>query len=43
MTVTGIGFNLGTFNKGVIAILDEQRFATSNDCTEHQWSNGFRR
>jgi hypothetical protein len=21
--------------------LDEQRFATKNDCTEHQWSTGF--
>lgn len=41
MTVTGIGFGLGTYNDGVISTLDEQRFATRNDCTEHQWSTGF--
>lgn len=41
MTVTGIGFNLGTYNDGVVSILDEQRFATRTDCTEHQWSTGF--
>jgi hypothetical protein len=41
MTVTGIGFGLGTYNAGVISVLDEQRFATKNDCTEHQWSTGF--
>jgi hypothetical protein len=41
MTVTGIGFNLGTYNTGVISVLDEQRFATRTDCTEHQWSTGF--
>lgn len=42
MTVTGIGFGLGTYNAGTIAVLDEQRFATSRECTEHQWSTGFR-
>jgi hypothetical protein len=42
MTVTGIGFGLGTYNPGTIAVLDEQRFATTKDCTEHQWSTGFR-
>ena len=42
MTVTGIGFGLGTYNAGVTAILDEQRFATTRDCTEHQWSTGFK-
>jgi hypothetical protein len=42
MTVTGIGFGLGTYNAGVIAILDEQRFATTKSCTEHQWSTAFR-
>jgi|SRR3954447_8941879 hypothetical protein len=42
MTVTGIGFGLGTYNAGVIAVLDEQRFATTRNCTEHQWSTGFR-
>jgi hypothetical protein len=42
MTVTGIGFGLGTYNAGVEAILDEQRFATTRDCTEHQWSTGFK-
>jgi len=42
MTVTGYGFNLGTFNAGVISILDEQRFATTKTCTEHQWSTGFK-
>jgi hypothetical protein len=41
MTVTGIGFGLGTYNPGTIATLDEQRFATRTDCTEHQWSTGF--
>ncbi|GAA3343976.1 hypothetical protein GCM10020358_45300 [Amorphoplanes nipponensis] len=43
MTVTGIGFGLGTYNAGVTAVLDEQRFATTRNCTEHQWSSGFRR
>ncbi|AGZ38367.1 hypothetical protein AFR_00390 [Actinoplanes friuliensis DSM 7358] len=42
MTVTGIGFGLGTYNAGVTTILDEQRFATTRDCSEHQWSTGFR-
>jgi hypothetical protein len=42
MTVTGIGFGLGTYNAGTISILDEQRFATTRDCTEHQWSTGFK-
>jgi hypothetical protein len=42
MTVTGIGFGLGTYNAGTIAVLDEQRFATTRDCTEHQWSTGFK-
>jgi hypothetical protein len=41
MTVTGIGFGLGTYNAGVTAVLDEQRFATTKDCAEHQWSTGF--
>jgi hypothetical protein len=41
MTVTGIGFGLGTYNAGVISVLDEQRFATNAKCTEHQWSTGF--
>jgi hypothetical protein len=43
MTVTGIGFGLGTYNAGVTAVLDEQRFATTKACTEHQWSTGFKR
>jgi hypothetical protein len=43
MTITGIGFGLGTYNNNVIAVLDEQRFATDKDCTEHQWSTGFNR
>jgi hypothetical protein len=42
MTVTGIGFGLGTYNPGTVAVLDEQRFATTRSCTEHQWSTGFR-
>ncbi|WP_212992813.1 hypothetical protein [Actinoplanes auranticolor] len=42
MTVNGIGFGLGTYNAGVTAVLDEQRFATSRQCTEHQWSTGFK-
>ena len=42
MTVTGIGFGLGTYNPGVISVLDEQRFATKSGCTEHQWSTGFK-
>ncbi|MEV4348107.1 hypothetical protein AB0J83_26935 [Actinoplanes sp. NPDC049596] len=42
MTVTGIGFGLGTYNAGTTAVLDEQRFATTRDCTEHQWSTGFK-
>jgi hypothetical protein len=42
MTVTGIGFGLGTYNAGVTAVLDEQRFATARQCTEHQWSTGFK-
>ena len=42
MTVTGIGFGLGTFNAGVTAVIDEQRFATAKQCTEHQWSTGFK-
>jgi hypothetical protein len=41
MTVTGIGFGLGTYNPGVTAVLDEQRFATRTSCTDHQWSTGF--
>lgn len=41
MTVTGIGFGLGTYNAGVIAVIDEQRFATTKECDEHQWSTGF--
>jgi hypothetical protein len=41
MTVTGIGFGLGTYNAGVTAILDDQRFATKLSCTDHQWSTGF--
>jgi hypothetical protein len=43
MTVTGIGFGLGTYNNGVVAVVDEQRFATDRECTEHQWSTGFNR
>jgi hypothetical protein len=43
MTVTGIGFGLGTFNAGVISILDEQRFATTRECTDHQWSTDFKK
>ncbi len=43
MTVSGIGFGLGTYNNGVVAVLDEQRFATERDCSEHQWSTGFNR
>jgi hypothetical protein len=43
MTVTGIGFGLGTYNAGVISIIDEQRFATKTKCTEHQWSTAFNR
>jgi hypothetical protein len=42
MVVTGIGFGLGTYNRGVISVLDDQRFATKTDCTEHQWSTGFK-
>ncbi len=42
MTVTGIGFGLGTYNAGVSAIIDEQRFATTRNCSEHQWSTGFK-
>jgi hypothetical protein len=42
MTVTGIGFGLGTYNAGVISVLDEQRFATTRSCSEHQWSTGFK-
>ncbi|MFI7542005.1 hypothetical protein [Actinoplanes sp. NPDC049599] len=42
MTVTGIGFGLGTYNAGVIAVLDEQRFATTRTCSEHQWSTSFK-
>ncbi|GAB2579865.1 hypothetical protein Aab01nite_55980 [Paractinoplanes abujensis] len=42
MTVTGVGFGLGTYNPGTTAILDEQRFATKQSCSEHQWSTGFR-
>lgn len=42
MTVTGIGWGLGTYNAGVIAIMDDQRFATTRTCTDHQWSTGFR-
>jgi hypothetical protein len=41
MTVTGIGFGLGTYNAGVTAIFDEQRFATKLTCTDHHWSTGF--
>jgi hypothetical protein len=43
MTITGIGFGLGTYNTNVIAVVDEQRFATDKECTEHQWSTGFNR
>ena len=42
MTVTGIGFGLGTYNPGVVSTLDEQRFATTKKCTEHQWSTAFK-
>ncbi|GAA0811519.1 hypothetical protein [Spirilliplanes yamanashiensis] len=42
MTVTGLGFGLGTYNPGVVSTLDEQRFATTKKCTEHQWSTGFK-
>lgn len=42
LVVTGIGFGLGTYNAGTVAILDEQRFATKASCTEHQWSTGFK-
>jgi hypothetical protein len=42
MTVTGVGFGLGTYNAGVTAVLDEQRFATNRECSEHQWSTGFK-
>lgn len=42
MTVTGIGFGLGTYNAGVISTLDNQRFATATKCTEHQWSPRFK-
>ncbi|MBM2616804.1 hypothetical protein JIG36_14680 [Actinoplanes sp. LDG1-06] len=42
MVVTGVGFGLGTYNPGTTAILDEQRFATKQSCSEHQWSTGFR-
>lgn len=42
MTVTGIGFGLGTYNPGVTAVLDEQRFATTRGCSDHLWSTGFR-
>lgn len=42
MTVTGIGFGLGTYNAGVSAVIDEQRFATTKNCSEHQWSTGFK-
>lgn len=42
MTVTGIGFGLGTYNEGTVSILDEQRFATKASCAEHQWSTGFK-
>lgn len=42
MTVTGIGFGQGTYNAGTIALLDEQRFATTRECIEHQWSTGFK-
>ncbi|MCO8276499.1 hypothetical protein M1L60_38570 [Actinoplanes sp. TRM 88003] len=42
MTVTGIGFGLGTYNPGTTAIVDDQRFATKTSCSEHQWSTGFR-
>jgi hypothetical protein len=42
MTVTGIGFGLGTYNAGTISVLDEQRFATTKGCTEHQWSTAFK-
>ncbi|MBU2670029.1 hypothetical protein KOI35_41640 [Actinoplanes bogorensis] len=42
MVVTGIGFGLGTYNPGVVSILDEQRFATKTSCSEHQWSTGFK-
>ena len=41
MTVTGIGFGLGTYNRGVVSVLDEQRFVTKTGCTGHQWSTGF--
>ncbi|SNY63293.1 hypothetical protein [Paractinoplanes atraurantiacus] len=42
MTITGIGFGLGTYNAGTTAILDEQRFATTRTCSDHQWSTGFK-
>ena len=41
MIVTGIGFGLGTYNAGVVSVLDEQRFATKGSCVEHHWSTGF--
>jgi hypothetical protein len=42
MTITGIGFGLGTYNAGTEAIIDEQRFATKSDCVDHLWSTGFK-
>jgi hypothetical protein len=41
MTVTGFGWNLGTYNNGVIAIVDDVRMGTTGGCNEHQWSTGF--
>ncbi|MET3427908.1 hypothetical protein BJ973_007120 [Actinoplanes tereljensis] len=41
LAVTGIGWGLGTYNRGVVAIMDDQRFATKLTCTDHQWSTGF--
>lgn len=42
MTVTGVGFGLGTYNPGVVAVVDELRFGTTRDCADHQWSTEFR-
>ena len=41
MTVTGYGFGLGTYNRGVIATLNNLLFSskvnTTSKCTKHQW------
>jgi hypothetical protein len=41
MTVTGVGFGLGTYNPGVVSIVDELRIAAGRDCADHQWSTEF--